>query len=87
MGLPAVISDLGGAREMFPDGTSGKVYCRGSIDELAKILAVKVSAGHLTDDMRDTVRQDILRRFGAGSMTKAWFATLWPITDPEVMRQ
>jgi len=78
MGVPAVISDLGGAREMFPDGSTGVVYPRDSVDQLVRILASKVGGGQPSTGSRDRVRQETLERFDVTSMTAAWRSTIWP---------
>ena len=83
MGIPAVLSDLGGAREMFPEGSTGVIFERNSVDELADILADRVSGGQLTDEMKDVVRQEVLARFDINSMTKKWISTIWPQSNPE----
>lgn len=78
MGVPAVISDLGGAREMFPESSSGVVYRRNSVKELSTILAAKVRAGQPAQEMRAAVRKEILDRFDVRRMTDDWISTIWP---------
>jgi glycosyltransferase involved in cell wall biosynthesis len=80
MGLRCVISDVGGAHEMFPDGSFGVVYHRESMDELTDALATAVRSGRPTTEDRDAVRTDILSRFGIDGMVEDWKEILWPST-------
>lgn len=78
MGLPAVISDLGGANEMFPPGSSGIVYERNSVPALTQILLNKYESGAPDDAERRMVREEILSRFDVSRMVAQWSGILWP---------
>jgi len=77
MGIPAVISDLGGAREMFPDGSTGVIYDRNSVDDLAEILVKKIRNGQPGKDVRAKVRQEVLHQFDIEVMTDNWMTAIW----------
>ena len=86
MGLPVVMSDIGGAKEMFPDGEYGVVYASKDIDSLVSKLAQKISNGLLSAETSAQVRDDILNRFPLGNMDSGWLTVIWnrcntPLSD------
>ena len=77
MGVPVVMSDVGGAREMFPAGSSGTVYPRDDIESLISALEKtlrNVQSGSLS---KHDTRIDVLRRFSLSAMDAAWTNVIW----------
>ena len=86
MGLPVVMSDVGGAREMFPNGKYGVVYASNDINALVSILAQKIASGLLNTETSARVRENILKRFPVRAMDRSWLAVIWnrcntPLSD------
>lgn len=78
MGLPAVISDVGGAQEMFPQGSAGTIYPRNDIGALAEALATSIAKVQGGEFVSETIRQQILEKFATGQMDRAWKDVIWP---------
>lgn len=77
MGLPVVISDVGGAFEMFPEGSSGTVYARDDVDALARALAGNLRLARAGDLNKGDIRESILRRYSTAAMDAAWTEAIW----------
>ena len=77
MGLPVVMSDIGGAREMFPDGKYGVVYAYNDINSLVSELAQKILGGFVSAETSRRVRDNILKRFPLEKMDRKWHAAIW----------
>ena len=77
MGLPVIISDVGGAREMFPAESNGTVYPRDDVSALVEALAETLRNVESGSVVRSEVRRDILARFSVDAMDEAWVETLW----------
>ncbi|MGI9222209.1 MAG: glycosyltransferase [Woeseiaceae bacterium] len=77
MGLPVISSDVGGANEMFPAGSSSSVYPRDDVSALVSALAQKLRDIRSGGLKKSDVRRDILKRFSIESMDEAWTTTLW----------
>jgi glycosyltransferase involved in cell wall biosynthesis len=78
MGLPAVVSDVGGAKEMFPSSEYAVVYPRDDIGALVAAIARFVDAGPLSERNEAQVREQISARFSVESMDAQWQETIWP---------
>ena len=85
MGLPAVISDVGGAREMFPEGSSGIVYHRDSVQELTDAIGHRMSAAQADDAQRAAIRRETLKRFDVSRMDADWVGVLWSGADQQAV--
>ena len=87
MGLPVVLSDVGGAREMFPPGSGGTTFPADSIYELTRQLAEAANGGKLTDAIRSEIRNSTLARFSSQAMDDAWAQTFWSPATATPMHQ
>ena len=81
MGLPVVISDVGGAGEMFPAGSSGTIYPRDDIAALTRALAenIEVVLSGLFDSI--AARSRVLRDFSVDAMDAAWSGVISATDD------
>jgi glycosyltransferase involved in cell wall biosynthesis len=80
MSLPVVMSDTGGAAEMFPDEQSGGVvYATGDIDALAASLAALLRDPPRCRRMGEQARRTVCGRFSREQMVADWRDTLWPV--------
>jgi glycosyltransferase involved in cell wall biosynthesis len=67
MGLPVVLSDIGGAREMVPDGKNGAIFAPGDVDGLTEKIEKLIRSGVL-DEMGAASRSLVEERFSLESM-------------------
>ena len=86
MGLPVIISDVGGSMEMFPAGSSGTIYPRNDIEALAGALASKLQMVKSDEFDEDDARRRILRNFSVNAMDSAWTKVIWKNCDSENSR-
>jgi len=77
MGLPVVISDVGGAMEMFPAGSSGTIYPRDDIEALVGALAGNLQSAQSGSIDKQETRNRVLRKFSVGAMDLAWIDAIW----------
>ena len=77
MGLPVVISDVGGAFEMFPEGSGGTIYPRDDIESLVEALASNIRRVQSGSNDVQEIRHGVLRRFSSDAMDSAWTETIW----------
>ena len=77
MGLPVVISDVGGAMEMFPAGSSGTIYPRDNIEALVEALAGNLRNAQSGSIEKQETRNRVLRRFSVDAMDSAWIDAIW----------
>lgn len=76
MGLPVVISDVGGATEMFDQQPSARIYPRHDCPALAGAL-FELLSGKLADKhVRSETRAGILSRFSLAKMDANWITTI-----------
>lgn len=76
MGCPAVLSDIGGAREMVTDGFNGYVYQPGNPGALACQLQKMMGAAELIR-LGTNARQRVLDRFSADAMADRYEVLIW----------
>lgn len=76
MGLPVILSDVGGAREMFPEDRGGFVYARHDIDELVSYLAMIQAPGKAVSE-GIAAREIVVSGFSIHQMVEAWDSLLW----------
>lgn len=67
MGVPVVLSDIGGAREMVSDGVNGYIYPPGDIDSLTEKLMLMTEIG-VCDEMGRAARTIVENRFSLEEM-------------------
>ena len=77
MGLPVVISDVGGALEMFPHGSSGTVYPRNDIDSLFDALFRNLQNVQSSNIDKGAIRARVLQKFSTEAMDNAWSDVIW----------
>jgi glycosyltransferase involved in cell wall biosynthesis len=68
MGKPAVLSDIGGAREMVTDGYNGYVYVPGNLSELIRQLEKLLTRTEI-ERMAKNAKTVVAERFSAAAMT------------------
>lgn len=77
MGLPIVISDVGGAKEMFRGDKNSTIYSRYDIAALTSAIGRFVSKGPISESEANAVRERIIRKFSIGSMDSSWKNAIW----------
>jgi len=77
MGLPVVISDVGGAREMFPDGSGAIIYDRDSEEDLVSAIKRQLDRLPISDEFAAMIRSKIVDRFSTSKMDEAWSHAIW----------
>jgi len=80
MSLPVVLSDVGGAREMFPGDRGGFVYARHDIDQLVEHLAMIQAPGKALAE-GSVAREIVVTGFSIRQMVDAWDRLLWSPTE------
>jgi glycosyltransferase involved in cell wall biosynthesis len=78
MGLPVVLSRIGGAAEMVEVGQSGFLYAPGNVTELAAHLAALAGDEGLARGMGLAAATRVQRRFGFARMLDEYRALLYP---------
>lgn len=93
MGLPVVLSNIGGAAEMVNAGQNGFLYAPGEIAMLAERLAVLATDAALAKSMGRAARLQVKERFGLTRAVDAYRRLLFPCaadafagTDRAVLR-
>lgn len=71
MGLPVVLSDIGGAREMVKEGVNGYIYPPGNIHELAKTIE-KILKNNKFFTMGQNSREIVREKFTLQKMVKCY---------------
>ncbi len=77
MGLPIVMSDVGGAREMFPESDDCVIYVRG--DQPALVNALHQMMSHIGERQgsMSSLRADVRDRYTLEMMDSNWRRVLW----------
>jgi glycosyltransferase involved in cell wall biosynthesis len=68
MGVPVVLTDTGGAREMLEEGDNGFLYQRGEITQLAALLTSMFADREQLRQMQVSARGVVLQRFTSTRM-------------------
>jgi len=76
MGRPAILSDVGGAREMVSDGVNGYVYPAGAPEALASRLRSVLDGDELRR-LGSAAREIVMRRFSADAMADRYEHLIW----------
>ena len=76
MGLPVVISDVGGAAEMFDQQPSARIYPRHDCVALASALQEILAKEAVGNRVRSETRAGILNRFSLAKMDANWLSTI-----------
>jgi len=77
MGLPMVMSDTGGAREMFPDSGDCVIYARGDQSALVNGLHRMLSVTGKRQGTMSNLRAEVLDRYTLEMMDSNWRKVLW----------
>jgi glycosyltransferase involved in cell wall biosynthesis len=76
-GLPVIVSDLGGPKELVQDGINGIVTKARDTDDVARAIALLVGDAPMRKRMAEKARQSVLDR-----SWPAAFQEFWHTTDP-----
>ncbi len=74
-GLPVIVSDLGGPKELVEDGTTGLVTKALDVDDFARAINRLASDAALRARMGETARRRVIDRNWPGAFRKFWQAT------------
>lgn len=74
-GLPVVVSDIGGPKELVDDGVSGSVTKAHDPEDFARGLRTLVTNPDLREQMRSRARRSVLDRSWPSAFQKFWAAT------------
>jgi glycosyltransferase involved in cell wall biosynthesis len=75
-GLPVVVSDLGGPKELVKDGVTGFVTKARDVDGVVAAIGRLVSDNNLRRQMGENARKSVLERNWPDAFRKFWAATL-----------
>ncbi len=82
MAKPVVLSDIGGAREMIADGTSGLIFPAGDVEALARSLRTLESNPAYRDCLGRQARARVCERFSFDRMFRDY--EQWVFEDREI---
>ncbi|MFZ1219429.1 MAG: glycosyltransferase [Chthoniobacterales bacterium] len=74
-GLPVIVSDLGGPKELVDDGVSGFVTKAHDANDFARAISRLAGDAKLRARMGDKARQSVIDRSWPGAFCKFWQAT------------
>jgi glycosyltransferase involved in cell wall biosynthesis len=74
-GLPVIVSDLGGPKELVEDGISGLVTKAHDTDDVARAITLLVGDEAMRKRMGEKARQGVLDRSWPGAFQKFWETT------------
>lgn len=77
MGLPIVMSDVGGGPEMFPDSADCTIYERGDIRALQQAIEHQLERISSKVEPVDGLRKAVIKRYSTDSMDRQWGEVLW----------
>jgi glycosyltransferase involved in cell wall biosynthesis len=74
-GLPAIVSDLGGPRELVADGISGLVTKAHDVEDVARAINLLVGDQKMRARMGEKARQSVVDRSWPDAFRKFWHTT------------
>ena len=74
-GLPVIVSDLGGPRELVEDGISGLITKSRDAEDVARAITLLVSDRELRARMGEKARQSVVDRSWPDAFRKFWHTT------------
>jgi glycosyltransferase involved in cell wall biosynthesis len=74
-GLPVIVSDLGGPKELVEDGTTGIVTKAHDVEDFARAIDRLASDRNLRTKMGETARRAVVDRSWPGAFQNFWKAT------------
>jgi glycosyltransferase involved in cell wall biosynthesis len=77
MHLPIVLSDVGGAPEMFPNLSDCTIYEKDDINALSDAIARYADGGTAPASRHDRLRSVVERKYSTAAMDEAWRRVIW----------
>src|SRR5205085_11451337 len=74
-GLPVIVSDLGGPKELVADGVTGIITKAHDADDFARAIVRLAGDAKMRARMGDQARQSVIDRSWPGAFRKFWQAT------------
>jgi glycosyltransferase involved in cell wall biosynthesis len=74
-GLPVIVSDLGGPKELVEDGVNGLVTKARDVEDVARAITLLVGDQKMRARMGEKARQSVLDRSWPGAFRKFWHTT------------
>ncbi len=74
-GLPVIVSDLGGPKELVEDGVNGLVTKAHDVEDVARAIALLVGDQKMRARMGEKARQSVVDRSWPGAFQKFWHTT------------
>lgn len=84
VGLPVILSRIGGAAEMVEVGRNGFLYAPGDVAELARYIAALAGDEGLTRRMGREAMIHVQARFGFARMADEYRRLMFPSGDPSL---
>jgi glycosyltransferase involved in cell wall biosynthesis len=74
-GLPVIVSDLGGPKELVEDGVNGLVTKAHDVEDVARAITLLASDQKMRARMAEKARQSVVDRSWPGAFQKFWHTT------------
>jgi glycosyltransferase involved in cell wall biosynthesis len=74
-GLPVIVSDLGGPKELVEDGVNGLVTRAHDVEDVARAITLLVGDQRMRARMGEKARQSVLDRSWPGAFRQFWHTT------------
>lgn len=74
-GLPVIVSDLGGPKELVEDGVNGLVTKAHDVEDVARAITLLVGNQKMRARMGEKARQSVVDRSWPGAFRKFWHTT------------
>ncbi len=74
-GLPVIVSDLGGPKELVENGVTGLITKARDVDDLERAISLLVSDEEMRKQMGQRARQSVLDRSWPGAFQAFWHTT------------
>jgi glycosyltransferase involved in cell wall biosynthesis len=74
-GLPVIVSDLGGPKELVEDGVNGLVTKAHDVEDVARAITLLVGDQKMRARMGEKARQSVVDRSWPGAFQKFWHTT------------
>jgi len=74
-GLPVIVSDLGGPRELVEDGISGLITKARDVEDVTRAITLLVSDRNMRTRMGEKARQSVVDRSWPDAFQKFWHTT------------
>jgi glycosyltransferase involved in cell wall biosynthesis len=74
-GIPVIVSDTGGPKELVEDNVNGIVTKSRNVEDLARAIRELVTNDNKRSEMSQRARQSVIDRSWPGAFRKFWAAT------------